>query len=175
MLLERPVFLFVFGGRAMASCSEREVRAAGQVLCWLQEPAGLRVDIFDAGFEQLRHALLDAWVETNAHDRLRMAPCLDLLTSLKCQSKVPIQTATPLGGHSTLRQSLEAVPSRARLFQDRAVWLSSLAPEWGAAQFSIRFILAAVDYPLQDQGGIAHGGLTQRLSGAVTSAGHDCV
>ena len=134
----------------MASCSPREVEAATRVMTWIQEPVG-GVDLFDAGFEMVRHALLQAWVETNERDRTRAAPFLDLLTSLKLMSKVPVLTATPLGGHSSLRHALEERPQDVRLLQDRAMWMAALTPDWGAAQFSVRFILSRVDYPIQDR------------------------
>ena len=100
VVLERLEEIFAF---CMAACSEREIQAALRCLQYLEEPTSAATDVFDACFEWLRHVLLEAWVETRASDRHRMAPCLDLLTSLKFRSQTPLQTATPLGGHETFR------------------------------------------------------------------------
>ena len=48
--------------------SAREVASALSVLEYLQQLIG-HTDIFDAGFELVRHALLEAWIETSAHDK----------------------------------------------------------------------------------------------------------
>ena len=75
---------------------------------------------------------------------------MDLLTSLKLRTCGAVKTAVPLGGQLTLRDALAEKPSHVRVIQDRAKWLAALAPDWGAAQFSMRFILSNVDYPIQD-------------------------
>ena len=134
----------------MASCSESELAAALAALTWMEEPVP-STDLFDDGFELVRHVILEAWVETREMDRVRLAPFLDLLTSLKYRSKVPIQTGTPRGGFSTVRVSLERKPQDICILQDRAIWLWALVPKWGAVQFSARFLLSAIDYPLQDR------------------------
>ena len=77
----------------MSACSPREVATAAQALRWMQEPVRT-TDIFDAGFELVRHALLEAWTETHARDRVKVAPLLDLLTTLKVESETPVLTAT---------------------------------------------------------------------------------
>ena len=79
-----------------------------------------------------------------------MAPLLDLLTSVKYRSKEPIRTAAPAGGSDSFRICLERKPQHVRIIQDKALWLWALVPKWGAAQFSVRFLLSIVDYPLQD-------------------------
>ena len=132
----------------MAACSAREVDRAMKILGFLEEPVAL--DVYDAGYEWVRHMLLEAWVETKADDRWKMGPFVDLLTSLKLRTGEPIQTAVPQGGHQSLRDALVEKPSHVRVIQDRAIWLAALAPDWGAVQFSLRFILSNVDYLIQD-------------------------
>ena len=68
----------------MAACSAREVDRAMQVLGYIEEPVAL--DVYDAGYEWVRHMLLEAWVETRAEDRWKMGPYVDLLTSMKLRT-----------------------------------------------------------------------------------------
>ncbi|OLP86253.1 DNA (cytosine-5)-methyltransferase 3A [Symbiodinium microadriaticum] len=134
----------------MAACSPKEVAASLEVLRWLEEPVGLQVDIFDDGFELLRHIILEAWVEARASDREMLQPLLDLLTSLKFRSRDPILTATPLGGHMGFRACLEERPHHVRTLQDRRLWIWALVPVWGAARFSAQYLLSMVDVSPQD-------------------------
>ena len=55
----------------MAACSAREVERGLEILKYLEEPVAY-LDIYDAGFEWVRHMLLEAWVETRAEDRWKM-------------------------------------------------------------------------------------------------------
>ncbi|OLP77780.1 hypothetical protein AK812_SmicGene42115 [Symbiodinium microadriaticum] len=99
----------------MAACSARELGFALECLRWIEEPARAADDLYDQGYELVRHILLEAWVEAKESDREMVAPLLDLLTTL----------------------------------QDRAVWLWALVPRWGAARFSVQFVLSSVDVPPQ--------------------------
>ena len=134
----------------MAACSARELGFALECLRWIEEPARAADDLYDQGYELVRHILLEAWVEAKESDREMVAPLLDLLTSLKLKSREPIQTAVPLGGFSSFRHCLEERPHHVRTLQDRAVWLWALVPRWGAARFSVQFVLSSVDVPPQD-------------------------
>ncbi|CAE7884591.1 Cfap57 [Symbiodinium microadriaticum] len=81
----------------MAACSALELEAALQALKWIEEPAKDTDDLFDEGYEYIRHIILEAWVDTKESDRDMLAPCLDLLTSLKFGAAVPVKTAVPAG------------------------------------------------------------------------------
>ena len=51
----------------MAACSPKEAIAALEVMEWLEQPVPPG-DLFDEGFEWIRHMLLEAWVESRAAD-----------------------------------------------------------------------------------------------------------
>ena len=89
----RATSFSVIADFAMAACSAREVDRALQILGYLEEPVAL--DVYDAGYEWVRHMLLEAWVETKEDDRWKMGPFVDLLTSLKLRTGEPIQMAVP--------------------------------------------------------------------------------
>ena len=111
----------------MAACSALELEAASQALTWIEEPAKDTDDLFDEGYEYIRHIILEAWVDTKESDRAMLAPCLDLLTSLKFRAEVPVKTAVPAGGFSGFRTCLEERPQHVRVLQDRAMWLGLLS------------------------------------------------
>ena len=101
----------------MAACSSKEVDAAVRVLEQMAEHSQRLCfhGLFDAGFEQVRHFILEAWTQTCASDRDRLAPFTDLLTTLKCHSNMPVQTATPGGGHQSFRSAINTLPGARRI------------------------------------------------------------
>ena len=134
----------------MAACSALELGAALEALDWIQEPMRDGEDAYDQGYEYVRHILLEAWANTKASDRELLAPFLDLLTSIKCDSEVPVKTAVPAGGFRSFRECLEDNNHHVRILQDRALWLWAIVPKWGAARWSVQYLLSAVDIAPQD-------------------------
>ena len=110
----------------MAACSALELEAASEAMIWIEEPAKDTEDLFDEGYEYIRHIMLEAWVDTKESDRAMLAPCLDLLTSLKFRASAPVKTAVPAGGFAGFRTCLEERPHHVRVLQDRAMWLWAL-------------------------------------------------
>ncbi|CAE7659695.1 unnamed protein product [Symbiodinium sp. CCMP2592] len=125
----------------MAACSASEVRRAVAVLEAVATSASTDYHTaFDLLLERCRHDLMEfmAYVDTDVHHRL--AALRDLLTSLKYDQAIPIETAQPYRELLSFQDAASKKTLEIRRLCAQSSVLATFCPAGGAAMYACEYM-----------------------------------